>query len=188
MGVGNHRCSLLGILCSTGHLARLADYGRLSMPKNFQFFCRQNSQHAYTQRCAIIYNWNNKLRAPRKFIWKKILSSAYLCKQKECQAHGGSSPSALIGGGRAEEGGIPGAIGRDTLSIINVGETSKRGDRRCDVTAGRLEPSRLMHLSHRGDVTSRLQAFTTETLTTFGTRLAGKMLFEYETCIFILGS
>lgn len=111
---------------------------------------------------------------PENLFEKNILSSAYLCKQKECQAHGGSSPSALIGGGHAKEGGIPGAIGQNMLSVINVGETSKGGDWRCDVTAGRLEPSRLMHLSHRGDVTSRLQTFTTETLTTFGTRLAGE--------------
>lgn len=125
--------------------------------------------------------------APKIYL-KKILTRAYLCKQKECQAHGGSSPSAVIGRGHAKEGGIPGVIGQNLLSVINVGETSKGGDWRCDVTAGRLGPSRLMHLSHRGDVTSRLQIFTTETLTTFGTHFTHFMRFEYQTRVFILTS
>lgn len=121
--------------------------------------------------------------APKIYL-KKILTRAYLCKQKECQAHGGSSPSAMIGRGHAKEGGIPGVIGQNLLSVINVGETSKGGDWRCDVTAGRLGPSRLMHLSHRGDVTSRLQIFTTETLTTFGTHFTGKNAFRISNSCF----
>lgn len=38
--------------------------------------CRQNSQHTYTQHCAIIYNWKNNLCAPRKIIWKKNLDKS----------------------------------------------------------------------------------------------------------------
>lgn len=72
---------------------------------------------------------------------KKKNPRAYLCKQKECQAHGGLPLSDLIGRAYATEGKILRVIGQKLLSVNNVLRRQREETWRRDVTARELGPT-----------------------------------------------